>query len=217
MKKTSIIVLSVLISFMFGFKAYYINSDIFDEIFSNAVYSEMSNSNQPKYLTYSCERYFDITDECENNLCESAKELFNQAYFVQLVFFNDVAPNLQMNEPIDENNIIYATPYSYDSFYEYVNEIYTDEYTKKLFNEYNCPYVNIDGYLCFAQAGRGFHNVDSVVLSEKEHSNQNIVIEAIVSYLEYDGEINIRYTQKFTYEIINTPNGWRFDNFELWK
>lgn len=132
-------------------------------------------------------------------------ELFYRPYFNDCGFM------------YDEQGILYTkSGIDYNSFVDYIKTIFTDEYSEYLMTADISPYKNINGELCYASVGRGSVNIfNEFEFRIYEQSAEKIVIIGI-GYQYNSDTPDDAYTQEFYYNVVNTNNGWRFDNFELW-
>lgn len=179
---------------------------------------------------YNVKRAYDITDKCIScDLDDDIKELFNQSYYVLLEIFNlrdyemvGFERNLEKQVAIEMTNSSgdtyttykFASGYTYDSFYNYITEVFTVSYADKLLSpEF---YLDVNGELCVGDGGRGYNHVKDFVITTESKTEDCVKFHAVVTMTDLYGEWE-DYTTENDYEAIKTPDGWRFDHFVEWE
>ncbi len=123
---------------------------------------------------------------------------------------------------IDENVLYGQGSYiistiSYDSFIENINEIFTEDYLEKTID--NDKYFDYNGYLTIVngEGGNvlGFKEIEFELVSETE---DKIEFVGTATYTEDNSaDSPIRDIREYEFVIIDTENGWRFDEFPIWN
>jgi hypothetical protein len=105
----------------------------------------------------------------------------------------------------------------YASFENYLNGIFTEEYTDKLLCTEPTAYKDINDELCYRDVnGSGSDPaLDSVSLSIEERTADKIIIKETARYCHPDTP-DEEYYRDFNCTILMTDNGWRVDDLELW-
>jgi len=162
-------------------------------------------------------------------LNDKLQEKFVEARFLayQFVMFSSVCP--LGNNPIKIKNehitnempeeYLYYTSYkmSFNSFDNAVKATFSDDYIKKNIKDKK-RYINLKGKLA-CQSGDGgndmsFNDIKFNLISENENK---IVFNGIADYSNGEnGDKLEKWTKEYTYTILKTENGWRFDTFPLW-
>jgi len=183
---------------------------------STPQYTDYSQNFKTSLQTFNPEINFSFGDNCiinwDNLELTSALE---KATYIKRWLFDSCDESL-FNNNGEEMNGFKKSGYSYQSFQEYIATVFTAEYTNVLFDENELLYKNINGELCYSSGGRGSNGAfDSIIFEVTEESSDMIILKATARYCHSDTP-NEEYFKEFTYTVIKTEEGLRFDNFELW-
>lgn len=113
----------------------------------------------------------------------------------------------------------------WNNFSMVIYSVYTDEFWKYM-NQFNGVerYINVDGRMCYLDLGRGSGRLYLGQPDEFElvsRTDDSIIFTLIGHYRQTieDNGNGKSYTIRFPMKMLNTTNGWRFDEFHsaLWE
>ncbi|MBD5144425.1 MAG: hypothetical protein HDT21_00665 [Ruminococcus sp.] len=108
----------------------------------------------------------------------------------------------------------YADTHTADDFIELFTNVLTEDYARELAQE---RYIDENGNLVSHDGGRGsnifyYGHCFFPVSSDDEQ----VTFKATVIYCHSDNPYAVGF-EEINYHMVNTENGWRVDNFDLWN
>lgn len=178
--------------------------------------SEIQNSALKEYPAIKVDYTLDECELCWGN--DELTELFYRAMYIRMNLFEFPSRELFDNYgTVQKNGITYIrSGISFESFYDRITEVLTLRYASELFDNFEFMYTDVDGELCFAYGERGTEvGFKSIKFQIAEETSERIVINGVAIYCNPDNE-DEESLSEYTYNVVMTENGWRFDNFDLW-
>lgn len=190
------------------------------------------NERHTELREYSPVRPYDITDKCTVcDLDDDIKELFNQAHFIKLEILSlrntewaGLDYDTDNKVAVEFNGIwggtyitdMFASGCTFDSFRDYVEKPFTDKYRDECISSDSDEciqfYYNINGECCYFDGGRGYRVVRDAAITTTDKTEDSIRFHAVVNY-----DDDVDYTIEYDYDVVNTPEGWKFDSFYIWE
>lgn len=211
---------------------------------SNLTESSVTEVNEPKRVRKYELSKFTLTEPDHKKLRDNKEfatfnfddneiiELFDEAWYIKCEYFECMSGRFVFSDfgemPSDDSefNTFTYSGVSYDSFVNFLNCYFTEEYTEKLLeqgiteygeNNIVVPYKNDDGELCYSsglQLGTT-PLLDSITVNITDRTEEEINITVTARYCHPE----IPDKEEFRdYDCIikKTLNGWRVDYMKLW-
>ncbi len=163
-------------------------------------------------------------------LDEEQKKAFASAEYIITTAHNAFGSGSVDNSATINDIMYFPCGVDYASFVDYFESVFTYKYSAELLNQMNAEnrkFLNVGGELYEVGTGWGgnlLYSGRKFELTSKSDSEIKFKLTAHYSYKdhitdeEYDEmpENEREYDKEFTFTMKNTPNGWRFDEYNLW-
>lgn len=109
----------------------------------------------------------------------------------------------------------YANTHTADDFIELFTDVFTEEYARRLAQEYNI--IDENGNLQAGGGGRGSNLLycGHCFLPVSADENE-VAFKAVVILAHCDDPYEVGF-EEIDYHMVNTENGWRVDKFSIWN
>jgi len=175
----------------------------------------LSDFQPPEYnkLTENDSFIINITDT-------NVLKLYEEALHIRIFYFDFIMSSYfeRLGQVYDNDGNKYEqSGIAFDSFVEYLNTLFTDNYLDTLLYSEPTAYKNINGELCYREIGDGVSNpaLDTITISIQNADDEKIEIVATARYCHPDTPDD-EYFKECYCTMILTSDGWKIDNLETW-